>query len=166
MSNFEKLCSEVKKVILDDSIPYGRQVEMLRGKESLHDCISKGLSDSLNEGNWLDFNAYTVIAGKFPSVSYGPILSSALDMLDSRVIPGEVLLTLRDIADPRCVPSVRMVLFWKPDWDEFHDLAFKALDVLLKIDNEEAWAVIEEAARDDRELVRDSVSRLLRERSG
>ncbi|MEU6641934.1 hypothetical protein ABZ863_05225 [Saccharomonospora sp. NPDC046836] len=62
---------------------------------------------------------------------------------------------------------MQRVLDWRPEWDEFHDLGFKALDVLAAVDTDESWSVIERAAEEDRRRVRDiAVSLLKRFRPG
>ena len=163
MSESSISCEEVHSIV-SRNLPVLVKMEMLKGKTGLRDCIKIGLDGSVDDQNWGNFEFYNAVASKFPSHDYIPALCTALDTLDPRVHPADVLLTLLSINDPRSIPSVRKALFWKPDWDEFHDLAFKAFDVLLTIDNEEAWRVIEEATKDDRAYVRELALKFLQRR--
>jgi hypothetical protein len=147
-------CQDIDDIVSSD-ISGPDKVNLLRGKPGLSECIKIGLERTFNNQDWWNFQDYNYLASKFPSSDYVPILCASLDMLNPNVQPADVLLTLLDIKDPRCVPSVRRVLFWKPDWDEFHDLAFKAFDVLLSINDEESWKVIQEAADDDTRRVKE-----------
>ncbi|NIH80693.1 hypothetical protein [Amycolatopsis viridis] len=88
-------------------------------------------------------------------------MSFALDLRNAHVQPGDVLLTLGRIQSAESVPVLERVLKWHPEWDEFHDLAFKALALLARIDTDAAWQVIESAAEDDRGRVREIANSLL-----
>jgi hypothetical protein len=163
VSQGEDSCKDVHEIVLGTFL-IRSQLELLRGKSGLQGCIKLGLERSLNSHNWRNFQRYNSLASEFPSGDYVSVLCASLDMLNPKVQPSDVLLTLQDIKDPRCVPSVRRILFWKPDWDEYHDLAFKAFDVLLNIDIEESWKVIQEATEDGRPRVRELASRFLEKR--
>ncbi|WP_246244927.1 HEAT repeat domain-containing protein [Amycolatopsis pithecellobii] len=140
------------------------RVDALRNMGDVTLCIKRGLEKAFREKDWRHFESYTGLTGHFPSPDYVPILTAALDTLDPHTQPAEILLSLQDLKDPGCVASVRRALLWKPDFDEFSDLAFKALDTLLAVGTPAAWQVIEEAAAsDDRERIRSSAERVLRE---
>jgi hypothetical protein len=64
--------------------------------------------------------------------------------------------TLAEIADPASVDCVRDALHWEPPWDEFGQLARKAVWALAAIGTPEAMAVVREAADDPRDKPREA----------
>lgn len=128
------------------------------------DLISRGLRTSLANSESDRFQNYLLLAGRRPAAQYAPIFAEALDLRDGAYAPGDLLEYSRDIKVPSSVPAIERALHWRPDWDEYHDLGFKALDALLAVDTDEAWRVIESVRNDDRERVREIARRVLAER--
>ncbi|MER6873168.1 hypothetical protein ABT279_23760 [Amycolatopsis sp. NPDC000673] len=152
--------------------PGGRSdLRFLAETPRVEELIARGLRENLARSDWRWFQTYLSLAGERPSAQYVPVFAEALDLRDGGVNPGDVLEYLRDIEhrrdikDPSSVPAVERALHWRQDWDEFHDLAFKALDVLLAIDDDAAWWVIESVRDDDRERVREIARRVLARRA-
>lgn len=146
--------------------PGGRSdLSFLAETPRVEELITRGLRENLARSDWRWFQTYLSLAGKRPSVQYVPVFAEALDLRAGGVNPGDVLAYLLDIKDPSSVPAIERALHWRPDWDEFHDLAFKALDALLAIDDDAAWRVIESVRDDDRERVREIARRVLARRA-
>lgn len=157
-------CEQIHK-LLTEYRPVDEVSALLEGQSHLADCIETGLRRALKLRRWCEFEAYTWASGAFPSDRFTPMLIDALDLHDPHAQPAEILLALARIGDSRSVESVRRALLWTPEWDEFHDLALKAIDALLEIDNAAAWKVIEEAAANDRRMrIRNLCRKLLRRR--
>ena len=154
-------CDQVNDIVTS-SLSVAERVAALTSIGDVTHCLEIGLEKAFKEKDWWNFESYNDLVGQFPSPCYVPILMAALDTLDPHTQPAEILLSLQDLKDPRCVASVRRALFWKPDWDEFSDLAFKALDTLAVVDTPEAWQAIRDATADDRERVRVAAENLLR----
>src|SRR4030088_2247442 len=113
MSQLEDSCKDVHELVLSNLL-IRSQLELLKGKPGLQECIKLGLEHSLSSQNWRNFQRYNSLASEFPSGDYVSILCASLDILSPKVQPSDVLLTLQDIKDSRCVSSVRSILFWKP----------------------------------------------------
>jgi HEAT repeat protein len=60
------------------------------------------------------------------------------------------------------VDCLRDAFLWRPPWDEFGQLARKAVWALRAIGTPESLAVIREAAGDEREKPREAATRELR----
>ncbi|WP_406630662.1 HEAT repeat domain-containing protein [Amycolatopsis sp. WGS_07] len=143
----------------------GDDLSFLGKFPAVEGLISQGLRTSLAVSDWYLFQTYLFLAGRRPTTQYVPIFAEALDSRNGDFNLGDILAYLRDIKDPSSVPAIERALHWRPDWDEFHDLGFKALDALLAIDDDHAWRVIESVRDDDRERVREIARRVLAERN-
>ena len=110
MSQLEDSCKDVHELVLSNLL-IRSQLELLKGKPGLQECIKLGLEHSLSSQNWRNFQRYNSLASEFPSGDYVSILCASLDILSPKVQPSDVLLTLQDIKDSRCVSSVRSILF-------------------------------------------------------
>jgi hypothetical protein len=163
VSEVDLVCVRVHEIVTS-STSLTAQVERLKGFDGVIGCIKRGLEGAVQSEDYWSFESYNAVAGHFPSVDYIPALTAALETLDRRFQLGDILLTLQEIPDSRAVQAVGKVLFWNPDWDDFDDLSFKAMDVLLSIDDQNSWRTISEAAGDAREQIREAALRLLAER--
>ena len=108
------------------------------------------------------FERYASAAFYHPSHAYTPALCEVLARRNDDVNNEDLVDTLAEIADPRSVDCLREMLRWDPPWDEFGQLARKAVWALRAIDTPEALTVIREAADDEREKPREAAVRELR----
>ncbi|WP_370949663.1 hypothetical protein AB5J62_19445 [Amycolatopsis sp. cg5] len=144
---------------------WGDDVGFLDAYESVEDLIVCGLKRSLDNAEWSLFETYLFLASQRRSCRYVPVLAEALDRRDENARPGDVLSLLLGLMAASSVPALERALQWRPEWDEYHEVAFKTLDVLLNIDNDEAWRVIESVRVDDRDRVRDIATAQLARRA-
>ncbi|GAA3826723.1 hypothetical protein GCM10022380_51750 [Amycolatopsis tucumanensis] len=163
MSGPEVSCREIHAIVTSDK-PARERAELLAGRSELEECLNRGLETTLKARDWYNFEAYNGMAYRFPSPRYVAHLSSALDLREAHVQPGDVLLTLGRIRSSDSIPALERVLEWRPEWDEFDDIAFKALDALAGIDTDAAWRVIESVVDDERGRVRETANSLLASR--
>jgi hypothetical protein len=100
-----------------------------------------------------------------PSGASTETLCAVLDERRDDINSEDVVDALFDVADPASVPSLRRAVTWVPDWDEFGQLARKAVWALDRIGTPEAIAAIREEVTDDApfkvvEAAREALERL------
>jgi hypothetical protein len=123
--------------------------EWLRAQSGLEPCIAEGLRRARAAEDWLGFELYAMAALEHPSPSYTPMLCDVLDQRREDM-DSEVLIDALDpIADPAAVDCLRRAVTWIPDWDEYGQLARKAVYALDRIGTPEATAAIREEVTDD-----------------
>jgi HEAT repeat protein len=138
--------------------------EWLQGLSAIEDCVAEGLRRTRQSEDWSIFERYALAAFHHPSPAYTEVLCDVLARHSDDVNSEDLVDTLAEIADPSSVDCLRDALHWDPPWDEFGQLARKAVWALRAIDTPEALAVIREAAEDEREKPREAAARELRRR--
>jgi hypothetical protein len=138
--------------------------EWLQGLSDIEDCIARGLLHARRSEDWSMFERYALAAFYHPSPAYTDVLCEVLALRED-LNNDDLVDTLAEIADPRSVDCLREALRWHPPWDEFGQLARKAVWALGAIGTPEARAVLREAAEDERDNPREAAARELR-RSG
>jgi hypothetical protein len=129
--------------------------EWLQGLSGVEDCIAGGLLQARRSQDWSMFERYALAAFYHPSPAYTDVLCEVLGLRED--LNNEDLVdTLAEIADPRSVECLREAMHWDPPWDEFGQLARKAVWALAAIATPEAMDVVREAARDEREKPREA----------
>jgi hypothetical protein len=103
-----------------------------------------------------DFMIGVTVARLKGDLPHGPAAFLNEDLVDA----------LAEIGDPKSVDCLRDALRWDPPWDEFGQLARKAVWALGAIGTPEAMAVVREAAGDAREKPREAAIHELRRAQG
>jgi HEAT repeat protein len=125
-------------------------------------CVAQGLRQTQQSEDWPMFERYARAAFYHPSPAYTPALCEVLARRNDDVNNEDLVDTLAEIADPASVDCLREMLHWDPPWDEFGQLARKAVWALRAIDTPEALTALREAAHDEREKPREAAVRELR----
>jgi HEAT repeat protein len=114
----------------------------LREQQGVEDCIADGLRRTREQEDWLGFELYVIAAQAHPSRAYTQtlceVLSEQRDGLDSEGIVD----ALDPLKDPAAIPALRRTVRWIPDWDEFGQMARKAVWALFSIKTPEALDAI------------------------
>jgi hypothetical protein len=129
--------------------PYSDAADWLREARDLEPCIAAGLRATRESGDWLAFEKYVIAAQTHPSSAYTETLCAVLDERRDDMDSEGIVDALDRCVDPAAVPSLRRAVTWVPDWDEFGQLARKAVWALDGIGTPEAIAAIREEATDD-----------------
>jgi hypothetical protein len=124
-------------------------VEWLRTQQGIEPCIAAGLRDARGAGDWNMFERYLIAASVHPSTTYTPLLCEVLDERREDMSSEAIVDALYPIADPAAVDCLRRALTWIPDWDEYGQMARKAVHALDRIGTPEATAAIREEVTDD-----------------
>lgn len=118
--------------------------EWLRAQSDLEPCIAEGLRRAQETEDWLGLELYSIAALEHPSRSYTATLCDVLDQRRDDM-DSEILVDALDrIVDPAATECLRHALTWVPDWDEYGQLARKAVYALERIGTPEAIAAIRE----------------------
>ena len=144
----------------------GGMREWLQTLSGIEDCVAEGLLRTWQCEDWSAFELYALAAFHHPSRAYTPVLCQALARRTDDLNNEDLVDTLAEIADPDAVDCLREVLRWDPPWDEFGQLARKAVWALSAIGTPEAIAALNEAADDEREAPRTAATRELRVAEG
>jgi len=107
-------------------------------------CIAEGLRRTRESGEWDVFERYVVLAQKHPSPAYTETLCAVLDGRRDDFPHEQIVEALLSSKDPAAVPSLRRVITWIPDWDEYGQMARKAVWALERIGTQDALAAIRE----------------------
>lgn len=118
-------------------------------QRDLEPCIAEGLRKSRELADWNGFERYLIAAEHHPSSAYTQTLCEVLDERRDDLNSEEIVEALDRSADPASVPCLRRAVSWVPDWDEFGELARKAVWALDRIGTPEAAAAIREAVTPD-----------------
>lgn len=138
--------------------------EWLQGLSGVETCVAEGLRQTRQSEDWPIFERYAFAAFYHPSCAYTPVLCEVLARRNDDVNNEDLVDALAEIADPSSVECLRDAYLWRPPWDEFGQLARKAVWALRAIGTPAALAVIREAADDEREKPREAAARELRRR--
>ncbi len=124
--------------------------EWLATQRAIEPFVAEGLRRTRDSGDWSGFELYVLAVFGHPSRAYTDTLCAVLDDERHEAVNSEdVVDALFDVADPAAVPSLRRAVTWVPDWDEFGQLARKAVWALDRIGTPEAVAAIREEVADD-----------------
>ena len=119
-------------------------------------CIAGRLASSAEAEDWGRFEQYVVAAMHHPDPRYVPILCPVLQRQDSQREQRRHRRPLLDeIADPRSVPFLVEAMWWKPDWDEYLQLAKKCVWALARIGTPEAIEALRDAATVGSDILRE-----------
>jgi hypothetical protein len=138
--------------------------EWLQGLSGIDACVDQGLRRTQQSEDWPMFERYARAAFYHPSRDYTQVLCEVLARRNDDVNNEDLVDTLAEIADPSSVDCLRDTFRWRPPWDEFGQLARKAVWALRGIDTPEALEVILEAAADERDKPREAAEHELRRR--
>jgi hypothetical protein len=125
------------------------RAEWLAAQRDVEPCIAESLRRTREAGDWYGFELYVVAAQTHPSRLYTETLCAVLDERRDDMDSEGIVDALDGCPDPAAVPSLRRAVTWVPDWDEFGQLARKAVWALDGIGTPEAIAAIREEATDD-----------------
>lgn len=156
-------CEDFRRLLFDSG-PWVGVRERVRDCTGAAPCIAAGLRQTVAAEDWRKFRRYLYAAGYHPSENYLEPLGTALSQHDEHIPNEDIVEVLVGLASPKSVDLLRETLAWRPDWDEFHQLAVKCLWALAGIESDDARAVIDEAASDDRPVVRDTAESAIRRR--
>ncbi|WP_158846319.1 hypothetical protein [Saccharothrix deserti] len=148
-------CRDFDRALRDGSVDLLERLRSVEVSDGDERCIVEGLEHTFAREDWDGFELYVLAAQRKPSGEAVPLLCAALLLKDERVFPEEVLAALNPVADARAVPALREMLHWRPEWDEFHAIAVKALWALAKIDDDGARALVAESAARGPRVLRD-----------
>jgi hypothetical protein len=123
--------------------------EWLKTQRGLVPCIAEGLRRTREQGDWYGFELYLLAATTHPSRAYTQTLCEVLDERRDDMSSEAIVDTLDPIKDPAAVPALRRALRWIPDWDEYGQMARKAVWALYSIGTPEAIAAIREEVTPD-----------------
>ena len=118
-------------------------------------CIAEGLAGSADADEWGRFEQYVFAATRHPDSRYVPILCSVLQQRDLNVNFEDIVTALDEIADPRSVPFLVDAMWWRPDWDEYLQLAKKCVWALARIGTPEAIEALRDAATVGSDILRE-----------
>lgn len=138
--------------------------EWLQGLSGIEDCVIEGLRRTRQSEDWPLFERYARAAFYHPSRAFTTTLCEVLARHDDDVNNEDLVDTLAEIADPASVDCLRDAVHWDPPWDEFGQLARKAVWALAAIGTPEALEVMREAAADERDKPREAAQHELRRR--
>lgn len=136
--------------------------EWLQTLTGIEDCVAEGLRRTRQLQDWPMFERYARAAFYHPSRAYTSVLCDVLARRNDDVNNEDLVDTLAEIADPTSVECLRDAFGWEPPWDEFGQLARKAVWALRAIGTPEALAVIREAADDQRDKPREAAVEVIR----
>jgi HEAT repeat protein len=125
------------------------RAEWLAAQRNVEPCIAESLRRTREAGDWYGFELYVVAAQTHPSRLYTETLCQVLDERRDDMDSEGIVDALDHSRDPAAVPSLRRAVTWVPDWDEFGQLARKAVWALDAIGTPEALAAIREEITDD-----------------
>ncbi len=156
-------CRELDEGLSDPRWSQARDTRMawLAGLTGVEECIADGLRRSSASEDWDMFERYVLAAYHHPSSAYTPTLCDVLRRRSDALNNEDVVTALDRSRDPAAIGCLRDTLVWEPPWDEFRQLAVKALSALAAIGTPEAMAVLREAAANPSEWVREAAEREL-----
>lgn len=123
-------------------------VDWLRAQSDVVPCVAKGLRDARTAADWNMFERYLIAASVHPSSDYTRLLCEVLDERRDDMNSEAIVDALDPIADPAAIGCLRRAITWIPDWDEYGQLARKAVYALERIGTQEAIAAIGEEVTD------------------
>lgn len=129
----------------------------LDGAAGVEQCIEHGLGDTRMCGNWAIFEGYVHASSLKPARSHSAMLCSVLSQHDLDVNYEDIVDALGEIKDPTTIDCLAATMRWEPDWDEYRGLAVKCVWALAAIGTREAWEVLNRAAVEGPDVVREAV---------
>lgn len=142
-------CRELDALLRNRELRLLERMERVEALDGVEQCVVGGLRATLEAQDWFGFEMYVLAAQLKPDRAMVPVLADALLHKDSRVFPEEVVTALDGIADVRAVPALREMVYWRPEWDEYHALAVKAVNALAGVADEQVRAVLVDLAESD-----------------
>ncbi|MDP9074389.1 MAG: HEAT repeat domain-containing protein [Actinomycetota bacterium] len=134
----------------------------LDGLTGVEDCIADGLRRSSRGGDWLTFERYVLAAHRHPSRVFTPVLCEVLNRHSDEVNNEDIVDVLADIRDPAAVGCLEEIILWQPPWDEYRQLAVKAVWALAAIGTPDAMLLLQEAACCEASEIREAAAHKLR----
>jgi hypothetical protein len=157
-------CADLERLIDVNPFQVGRSnwLARLDALIQVNDCIVAGLVRSSEGEDWSRFGRYVLALTRHPSKKGGDVLCEVLGRRIDEVNNEDIVDALAEIRDPASVPCLADVIWWLPDWDEFHQLAIKSVWALAAIASPEAVRTLNEAASSAPQEVREAASRELK----
>ncbi|MEJ7786717.1 MAG: hypothetical protein WKF96_18095 [Solirubrobacteraceae bacterium] len=134
-------------------------VKWLQEQSDLEPCIADALRAASAAEDWNTFERYLIAAAQHPSPAYTKTLCAVLEQRRHDVNSEAIVDALDPIADPEAVECLSRATRWVPDWDEFGQLARKAVWALGR--TTEAMHAIREVPADAPDKVRDAAANAL-----
>jgi hypothetical protein len=159
----DELCRELEEGLSDPawSAAGDTRMDWLAGLENVDDCIADGLRRTSDANDWRLFDRYVLAAWQHPSHAYTRTLCDVLGRQSDELNNEDVVGVLDHSRDPAAVGCLRDALDWEPEWDEFRQLAVKAVAALAAIGTPEAIAVLRDAAAGGADVVGEAAAREL-----
>jgi hypothetical protein len=156
-------CADLERIIDTNPFQVGQSrwfahIDALSGVE---DCIVAGLTRSFAAADWSRFDRYVLALYRRPSKSGSAVLCEVLGRRIDEVNNEDIVDTLGEIRDPASVPCLADVIWWQPEWDEYHQLAIKAVLALALIGSPEAVRALKDVASSAPKEVRDMANHKL-----
>jgi hypothetical protein len=133
-------------------------VKWLQEQSDLEPCIADALRAAGAAEDWNTFERYLIAAAQHPSPAYTKTLCDVLEQRRDDVNSEAIVDALDPIADPEAVACLSRATRWVPDWDEFGQLARKAVWALHRIGTTEAMQAIREVPPDGPDKVREAAA--------
>jgi HEAT repeat protein len=147
------------------SISFDEQRARITGLPDVRDAVLRGLGAAGEAGEWGKFWIYLLVADAQPDRRYVPSIAAALELQSSAVPNEDALEVLTKIGDPGPLDLLKRIVFTEHDWDEFSQIAVKAVWAIAAIRTPEATAVLHEISERGNEYVRSWADSSLRVRN-
>jgi HEAT repeat protein len=154
-------CEELEAVLADFRLGDDSSLGRLDTLEGVEACIAEGLVRSASSEDWSSFERYLLAASRHPDRSMTSVLCEVLTRQLDDVNNEDIVDVLGIIADPAAVECLGEAMWRQPPWDEYRNLAVKAVWALAKIGTPEALDVLRDAASTGPAEVREAAAHKL-----
>ena len=162
----DERCRELDAVVARLRLGDPTSMDRLEGLKDVEGCIAEGLRRSAAVGDWSSFERYVIAASRYPHRSMSEVLCDVLSRQLDTVNNEDIVEVLEMVADPNTVGCLENALHWEPPWDEYRQLAKKAVWALGAIGTSEAKEVLRDAASTASVEIREAAARELRRAGG
>lgn len=140
----QRLVSIQASTRYEDPSAFRAAVEQLSGAQ---EHIASGLESSYRARDWGSFEIYVFLASRHPSTLYTTTLCEALNAKSFAYNNDDIVTAFDAAGDPASVACLEEAMWWRPDWDEYHNLAIKCVWALERIVSGEAVTALINAVR-------------------
>ena len=159
-------CKDLDSVVAEIRLGEASWRDRLDRLKDVEGCIADGLTRSAAIEDWDSFERYVIAASRHPHRSMSGVLCDVLDRQLDTLNSEDIVEVLGMIADPETVQCLENALHWEPPWDEYRQLAKKAVWALGSIGTPEAMEVLRDAASTASAEIREAAARELRRIGG
>ncbi|MFC4856925.1 hypothetical protein [Actinophytocola glycyrrhizae] len=135
-------CDELRSVLYDSALSNSERMVRIQQMSGIEGCVADAIVVATEEQDWATFEVYLRAAVHHPSSAITASLCAALSLKAPEVPNEDTLEVLGEVADPASLDCLREILYWDPEWDEYHHLNVKALSAIHKVGTAEAWGLI------------------------